>query len=135
MPFPDFSGDKQFTRQLEVIILVSDCNLYSNKYGPFNSENNDSVVNICVLRKRLVFLLWVRCVFWENEIFYGWFQPKFAQPPSCLCEVGGEIGDCGCDVESVEDYNARLIYPLLQQLRHRSNTEIVVLKASSENTI
>ncbi len=37
----------------------------------------------------------------------------------CLCQVSGSLGDCTCDVESIDSYNSRLIYPALRELTYR----------------
>jgi len=66
---------------------------------------------------------------------FFWFAEEFKTPglgqssaseendwlgvQDCLCQVSGSLGDCGCDVESIDSYNSRLIYPALRELTYR----------------
>ena len=44
----------------------------------------------------------------------------------CLCQVSGSLGDCSCDVESVDSYNSRLIYPQIRELTYRSSSYVIL---------
>ncbi|KAG9481444.1 hypothetical protein GDO78_010591 [Eleutherodactylus coqui] len=60
--------------------------------------------------RALIFLLVLGCLLpWEA-------QPSGSAAHSCFCQVAGYLDDCTCDVETIDEFNNKKLFPKLQKL-------------------
>jgi len=66
--------------------------------------------------ERLVAIILLVCAVGHSSAFVDTYPEGFEE---CFCQLAGQIDDCTCDVDTVDYFNNKKIFPRLQSLLHK----------------
>eukprot|EP00066_Takifugu_rubripes_P005629 XP_003969808.2 PREDICTED: LOW QUALITY PROTEIN: ERO1-like protein alpha [Takifugu rubripes] len=66
--------------------------------------------------KQVVLLLFFFYFFNISIFFFAFLQVIGLADGRCFCQVTGDLDDCACDVETIDDFNNNRLFPKLQRL-------------------